>query len=1035
MMRRKALVDPQFPSQAIIDEFLLMPGALPASLDLRWKQPNVVKFVRLMHDSVQWNDAYAMSKILPMLTRWQLFHLGAAVDANDDGAIESAADRLAERARKVANMRGSVQPECIRKKRTPKGVASYEIVWKDSTGCFEGLFTDIQTDNYLREHDLLGDSYTPWSTIEPVDLVERAYPELIEKFHALIQAKKKPVSRRIAAVAQLGVAQASLPARKRRAPRPAKLNSKTATAVTAATNAAGPADDAATLATESGAAASSDALRANSKSTAKTPVMIDRFLQRMQARYVRKSTRKATLAAAAVPKTPVRPTAVLRPRTFLTPVIQTSDQPMNLSQFSFGGDDSAAWLEEAENAEDAGNVSAVIREMVNEPPTDISFCGRRLRFETVLDTSDVYFMTIAQPEEDENDGVQLEVKPVVAATSGASAGPRVGKLKTKTTPTKATTAQSSDQISPKTPKALRGRPAAKFRYLHSYVNRHCDTIRIPIDPDVADDPNAKEVGPWESAKLTFCYPFERLADEDDVCTPNDIDEPSKPVPNVDGTADQQPMPLAAAEPAADDSLDEFDRLVMAGQTARCPGASAFVQLPPPPINYIGQWSRIDLIDASGQVHSSAGNSPDSAAAPLLQITGNAGDLVCTICNRIDPYSLHQCRVPLAHDASVVVLPPPTSTPTDGHAHAQRHATPHTERYMWGSVQIDDRVWCLHPGHQFRQYVDYWRHFHDDEDLNGSPIHRRRHPPDQAMYEFNSELDAIRKSDGGSHFGTSTPQSPDRTSRSRLKRRSSGALTTTVLPSYDARCTDPLAVSHFFQVADHLDLEWSFDDAVDNGATGKRDTFETCISLWHEPDAFRPADGDLVETLLSTPPPRHVDAAAAEAARRYADERQLALEQWRSEHGEPRRDYCDNEVRLMCRGKVSFKGKLVMERPHHNWDRVKGPHTIDGVPMVGPMTPSVLAGDRPEISFAALEPAAVEAHVPKRLAAKRNGGGVVASNGVAAPAEVSDEAVASGSGTQLGNGTSTVAAVDDTFVLNDSYVPVGKKLRNKLDSVE
>lgn len=45
-IRAKALSNSEFPSQAIIDEFLIRPVNLP-KLDLKWKQPNVIKFLVL----------------------------------------------------------------------------------------------------------------------------------------------------------------------------------------------------------------------------------------------------------------------------------------------------------------------------------------------------------------------------------------------------------------------------------------------------------------------------------------------------------------------------------------------------------------------------------------------------------------------------------------------------------------------------------------------------------------------------------------------------------------------------------------------------------------------------------------------------------------------------------------------------------------------------------------------------------------------------------------------------------------------------
>lgn len=43
-IRNKALLDAKFPSQEIIDEFMDRPTNLPP-LNLKWKQPNLVKFL------------------------------------------------------------------------------------------------------------------------------------------------------------------------------------------------------------------------------------------------------------------------------------------------------------------------------------------------------------------------------------------------------------------------------------------------------------------------------------------------------------------------------------------------------------------------------------------------------------------------------------------------------------------------------------------------------------------------------------------------------------------------------------------------------------------------------------------------------------------------------------------------------------------------------------------------------------------------------------------------------------------------------
>lgn len=87
---------------------------------------------RCMTKMLQWDEVYCFQKFLPVLTRWQLFHFSDT-----------------ERCRQVQSLLGSVVPVCIKKKRTPKGVASYEIVWKDNDDCFKGLIPEEQLTKFL----------------------------------------------------------------------------------------------------------------------------------------------------------------------------------------------------------------------------------------------------------------------------------------------------------------------------------------------------------------------------------------------------------------------------------------------------------------------------------------------------------------------------------------------------------------------------------------------------------------------------------------------------------------------------------------------------------------------------------------------------------------------------------------------------------------------------------------------------------------------------------------------------------------------
>ncbi|XP_055589047.1 flap endonuclease GEN isoform X2 [Uranotaenia lowii] len=167
-IRRKALVDPQFPPEAIIDEFTVRNCELPA-LDLEWKQPNLVKFIRNISNLLQWNEIHSFQKLLPLFTRWQTLNLSSDP---------------------FKPLKINLHPDYIKKKRSPKGVASYEIVWLDKDSIFTGLIPDEQLEQFLDEPGNTVE--TLWSTIEPQNLVDKAYSHIVEKFTA---SKAKPKKR------------------------------------------------------------------------------------------------------------------------------------------------------------------------------------------------------------------------------------------------------------------------------------------------------------------------------------------------------------------------------------------------------------------------------------------------------------------------------------------------------------------------------------------------------------------------------------------------------------------------------------------------------------------------------------------------------------------------------------------------------------------------------------------------------------------------------------------------------------------------
>lgn len=175
-IRSKSLLDPEFPDETLIKEFMERKDNV-SSLNLKWKQPDLLKFVvsylystshnKLTNKYFQqfavkfltWDEVYAFEKILPILTRWQV---------SNPQIIRN-------------NPKNILTPDRIKKARTPKGVLSYEIIWSDPKEYFRSV---IPEDKLVTQ-----DLEKLWSTIEPQGLVEQTYPDLVEVF---VQSKTKP---------------------------------------------------------------------------------------------------------------------------------------------------------------------------------------------------------------------------------------------------------------------------------------------------------------------------------------------------------------------------------------------------------------------------------------------------------------------------------------------------------------------------------------------------------------------------------------------------------------------------------------------------------------------------------------------------------------------------------------------------------------------------------------------------------------------------------------------------------------------------
>lgn len=159
-MRKKALLDVDFPNEEIISEFLTQPAKLP-NLVLDWRQPNIVKFIKQIGHLLQWPEIYCFQKFFPLLTRWQ---------------VQQPNEALA-----------LVQPQEIIKKRTVKGIASLELRWEDTRGCFEGLIPHDQIEEFKLDHPKGVEEL--YYTVEPLDMLQAAYPDMVAAF---IKSKEKP---------------------------------------------------------------------------------------------------------------------------------------------------------------------------------------------------------------------------------------------------------------------------------------------------------------------------------------------------------------------------------------------------------------------------------------------------------------------------------------------------------------------------------------------------------------------------------------------------------------------------------------------------------------------------------------------------------------------------------------------------------------------------------------------------------------------------------------------------------------------------
>lgn len=304
---------------------------------------------------IQWDEIYCFQKFLPLLTRWQLFHMG------DDRTVIN------------HTVRGSVQPDFIKKKRAPKGVPSVEIVWKDELGCFDCLIPNEQIKIFYSTHTEKSETEALqmlWSTIEPIDLVEKAYPDLIRQFEESKAKGKTKKSKKI------------------------ETSTETTKAKKTKSNQV-------VLSTMDDNKIDDNAIEANGN------VMMMKKGRTKQTG--KQSTRTGARNAKKKIQIHIQPIdrffqKEIVKSSYASPKIKTTAKPMNLSTFSMCLDDSYGFMED----DDDMNLSEIIDEMVSRPPNLTEYRGKKLQYDEI----------VTLPRNECNDDVvtdQNESSPVATA--------------------------------------------------------------------------------------------------------------------------------------------------------------------------------------------------------------------------------------------------------------------------------------------------------------------------------------------------------------------------------------------------------------------------------------------------------------------------------------------------------------------------------------------------------------------------------------------------------------------------------------------
>lgn len=150
-IRKKALDEyDEFPPEDVIAEFLTDQDDIQ-SINSTWQFPSAKKFEDFMFTKMSWEPYKSREKLFPLLTRWHLEQGGSSCEEVS-----------------------TLKPVKIVKERVQRNVDFYEVEW---------LATELWAES------------SPPNTLEPQELFESVYPELVKAFddERSQKSKKKPV--------------------------------------------------------------------------------------------------------------------------------------------------------------------------------------------------------------------------------------------------------------------------------------------------------------------------------------------------------------------------------------------------------------------------------------------------------------------------------------------------------------------------------------------------------------------------------------------------------------------------------------------------------------------------------------------------------------------------------------------------------------------------------------------------------------------------------------------------------------------------